>query len=110
MILEGNQPETGWVGPGQRSISPAQEARLQLFRQLPDSCRWLLLPGSPAVETGPERSSGGSTLVLSLSADLADDADSMAAIGVRLVKYILHLPGRSAWPRRGARLLVSGFI
>jgi hypothetical protein len=34
----------------------------------------------------------------------------MAAIGVRLVKYILHLPGRSAWPRRGARLLVSGFI
>jgi hypothetical protein len=34
----------------------------------------------------------------------------MAAIGVQLVKYILHLPGRSAWPRRGARLLVSGFI
>ncbi len=33
----------------------------------------------------------------------------MAAIGVRLVKYILHLPGRSAWPLRGARLLVSGF-
>jgi hypothetical protein len=32
----------------------------------------------------------------------------MAAIGVQLVKYVLHLPGRSARPRRGALLLVSG--
>jgi hypothetical protein len=34
----------------------------------------------------------------------------MVAIGVQLVKCILHLPGRSAWPCRGGRLVVSGFI